>query len=50
MIDSDTLKNIDKSLKKYKEEYKYTPLLDSLSSQRGAHEWIIELENPPKEK
>ena len=26
LMKSDTLKNIDKSLKKYKEEYKYTPL------------------------
>ena len=27
LMKSDTLKNIEKSLKKYKEEYKYTPLL-----------------------
>ena len=26
LMKSDTLKNIEKSLKKYKEEYKYTPL------------------------
>ena len=39
LMKSDTLKNIDKSLKKYKEEYKYTPLFKKAENK-------IQIEDP----